>query len=101
MNHTCHADNCKRSVPPKMFMCLPHWNMVPKFAQNDIWKTYRRGQEIDKNPSSQYIKATQVARMFVAMREKGFSESEIIECLINMKTKAEKLAQADGAEEGK
>lgn len=71
MTHTCHAIGCKAEVPPKLFMCLKHWRMVPKVGQDDIWKHYRIGQEIRKDPTSEYIKAAQRAQAFVLMKEKG------------------------------
>ena len=69
--HTCHAIDCNACCPPKMFMCLRHWRMLPKFAQNDIWKEYRLGQEIRKNPSNEYIKAAQRAQILVLNKEKN------------------------------
>lgn len=68
-----------------MFMCLPHWRMLPKTFQNDIWANYRPGQEIRKDPTNEYIKATQAARLIVAMREKGFSLQEISSALLGMR----------------
>jgi hypothetical protein len=53
--HLCHAIGCARAVPPKMLMCLPHWRMVPRELQQEVWRTYRPGQEIDKRPSVEYI----------------------------------------------
>lgn len=84
MSHHCHADGCQKEVPPKMFMCLKHWRMVPKTFQNDIWKHYRPGQEIDKNPTNDYVKATQRARAIVRLREAGFTIDEVIKGLMDM-----------------
>ena len=55
MTHTCHATGCNRAVPPKYLMCGKHWAMVPKSQQLEIWRHYRPGQEIDKNPSAAYL----------------------------------------------
>jgi hypothetical protein len=76
MNHTCHAHGCKKLVPPKMLMCLKHWRMVPKFAQDDIWRTYRPGQEIVKNPSNDYLKAQQAAVILVLLKEMNLPEDQ-------------------------
>ncbi len=70
MKHLCHAIGCKVSVPPKMLMCLKHWKLVPREAQNDIWKTYVPGQEIRKDPTTEYLKAQQRAMAFVLKAEK-------------------------------
>ena len=69
MTHHCHAHNCTRSVPPKMFMCRTHWFMVPKDMQSAIWRTYRPGQEIDKRPSDDYLRAASAAVKKVAAKE--------------------------------
>ena len=67
--HKCHADRCQKQVPPKMFMCLAHWKMVPFALQKAIWATYRPGQEVDKNPSEAYLKNAQEAIAAVSQRE--------------------------------
>ena len=68
-NHTCHAEGCDIEVPPRMHMCLPHWRMVPKAVQELIWKHYRPGQEIDKQPSVEYIATAFVSISCVALKE--------------------------------
>lgn len=73
MKHKCHAHECTKSVPPKMLMCLIHWKMVPKFAQDEIWRAYVPGQEIRKNPTDQYLKAQQVAVVLVLVKERGYA----------------------------
>lgn len=67
--HTCHATNCNQRVPPKMFMCLHHWRMIPPVMQKRIWAAYRPGQEVDKRPSEEYLKVTAEAIRFVRERE--------------------------------
>lgn len=69
MNHTCHAYGCNQRINPTLLMCLKHWRMVPKFAQNDVWATYRPGQEVRKDPSNDYMKAQQRARVLCYMIE--------------------------------
>lgn len=65
MNHTCHAIGCTKEVPPKMFMCLKHWRQVPRALQLKIWKHYRPGQEINKQPSPEYLAAANEAKLAV------------------------------------
>lgn len=67
--HSCHAYGCDTTVPPKMFMCLRHWRMLPKAMQREVWGAYRPGQEIDKQPSALYLAVTRRAIAFIADRE--------------------------------
>ena len=55
MTHTCHFPTCSKPVAPKLWGCRKHWFMLPKHLRDKIWKTYRPGQEIDKNPSREYL----------------------------------------------
>jgi hypothetical protein len=43
--------------------------MTPKHLQKEIWRTYRRGQEIDKQPSAEYMEAQRAAIEAVAQLE--------------------------------
>lgn len=69
MSHRCHASGCGKAVPPNLLMCLKHWRMVPRAEQREVWRTYRRGQEIDKRPSPEYLAAATAAIQAVAERE--------------------------------
>ena len=89
MIHTCHAFGCEKPVPPKMLMCLKHWKMLPRTAQNDIWKEYVRGQEIRKNPTNEYLKAQQRAVVLVLSKERGIDlESAIRLAFPHLKEKS-------------
>lgn len=57
MKHTCHWPGCQVEVPPKLWGCKKHWFMVPKEMKEELLKHYRPGQEIDKDPSEEYIDA--------------------------------------------
>ncbi len=50
-------------------MCLNHWHMVPNAVQDLIWKHYRPGQEIDKEPTIEYIATAFVSISCVALKE--------------------------------
>lgn len=63
-------------VPPKLLMCAKHWKMVPFPLQQLVWKHYRRGQEIDKNPSAQYLEVMRKAIEAVAAEEARQSVDE-------------------------
>lgn len=67
--HTCHAMGCDEHVPPAMFMCRRHWFMVPKDMRNEIWRTYRPGQESTYRPSAAYIAASTTAVNWLADHE--------------------------------
>ena len=69
MPHRCHAIGCEAEVPPTMLMCRAHWFAVPKPLRKDVWRLYRRGQEITKDPSPEYLAAARAAIDAVARRE--------------------------------
>lgn len=61
MAHKCHWPTCEKNVPPNLWGCKDHWYRLPKKLRDKIWATYRAGQEIDKNPSADYLEvATEV-----------------------------------------
>lgn len=61
MSHTCHVPGCGVEVRPALLMCGGHWRLVPKPLQDRVWRTYRRGQEVDKQPSADYLAAARAA----------------------------------------
>jgi hypothetical protein len=67
--HLCHAKDCTARVPPRMFMCLRHWRMVPVALQRRVWATYVPGQELRKDPTPGYIEAARAAIDAVAQQE--------------------------------
>lgn len=79
MPHTCHAYNCKLPVPPKLLFCAKHWRMTPVNVQRLIWKTYREGQEIDKQPSREYLFVQRAAVWAVFVEEGGCTWPDVPE----------------------
>ncbi|MBD6620837.1 hypothetical protein FNW02_35080 [Komarekiella sp. 'clone 1'] len=67
--HKCHAFGCDEHIHPRFLMCAKHWAMVPKRSQTKVLKTYRKGQEIDKNPSNEYLFAAKEAIQAVQIKE--------------------------------
>jgi len=67
--HTCHATGCAVPVEPKFLMCPRHWKMVPRAIQQEVWRRYRVGQEIDKQPSPEYLAVMKQAIDIVAKKE--------------------------------
>ena len=63
--HTCHWPGCDKAVPPAMWGCGPHWFTLPKAARDDILSTYRKGQEIDKRPSADYVRVAQAVQEWI------------------------------------
>lgn len=52
-----------------MFMCRPHWYMVPRNLRAAIWANYVPGQEMRKDPTPEYLEYAQKAVDAVARRE--------------------------------
>lgn len=55
MAHTCHWPGCDKEVPPKLWGCQRHWYTLPANLRARVWAAYRPGQEIDKQPSPEYL----------------------------------------------
>jgi alkylhydroperoxidase family enzyme len=68
-HHRCHARGCDTPVPPRKLFCLRHWRMTPAPLQREVWRHYRPGQEIDKQPSGAYLRAMLDAIAAVAAAE--------------------------------
>jgi hypothetical protein len=53
--HHCHWPTCDAKVPPAMWGCKKHWAMLPYNLRGKIWVNFSPGQEIAKNPTTNYI----------------------------------------------
>lgn len=60
MTHYCYANRCKVKVPQEMLMCYKHWQLVPEWLKDKVWKSYQPGQF-----SEGYIKAISLAKDYV------------------------------------
>lgn len=67
--HLCHARGCKTPVPPLMFMCKPHWFMLPQRMRDAVWAEYVPGQEERKDPTPEYLAVTMECIDYVAAKE--------------------------------
>jgi hypothetical protein len=52
-----------------MFMCGPHWRMVPAVLRARVWAVYVPGQEIRKDPTREYLDVAREAIEAVAAKE--------------------------------
>ena len=68
MNHTCHWPDCEIEVPPGLWGCRRHWFLLPRRLRSKIWRTYKKGQEITKNPSKDYLEAAQEVQDWIRSR---------------------------------
>jgi hypothetical protein len=71
VTHTCHWPKCERPVPPAMWGCREHWYKLPKFLRDKIWRTYRPGQEITKDPSPAYVEAALEVQRWILNYERA------------------------------
>lgn len=76
--HTCHWPGCERQVPPAMWGCRAHWFRLPKAIRDDIWLTYRPGQEADLRPSAEYLDAARRAQAWIAEHVREDAQGRIL-----------------------
>jgi hypothetical protein len=65
VTHTCHWPGCGKEVPPAMWGCKAHWFSLPRDLRARIWATYRRGQEVTKTPSPEYLAAARDVQTWI------------------------------------
>jgi hypothetical protein len=65
-DHTCHWPGCTRQVPPAMWGCKAHWYALPQDLRDQIWRTYRPGQEKTLTPSRAYVEAALKVQAWIA-----------------------------------
>jgi len=70
IKHYCHWPGCPTEVPPKLWGCKTHWFKLPKYLRARIWATYRPGQEIDKNPSPEYLTVAKDVQRWIQEQDK-------------------------------
>lgn len=63
------AQDCPKRVPPRLLFCGAHWKLVPKKLQALVWRVYKDGQEIRKDPTREYLWVQRTCVALVAMRE--------------------------------
>lgn len=69
--HRCHWPGCPAEIPASLWGCRRHWFALPKAIRREIWRHYRKGQEITKDPSPQYIAAARAAREWIYANAQG------------------------------
>lgn len=65
-NHHCHWTGCDKNVPPAMWGCKKHWFKLPARLRARIWRTYRPGQEVTKDPSADYLAVAKEVQDWIA-----------------------------------
>lgn len=65
----CRAQECPTEVTPEMFMCPPHWSMVPAALRDSLKATAPSGQHLDEDPSPEYLAFAKAAIAEVAHKE--------------------------------
>jgi hypothetical protein len=65
MSHKCHHPDCTVLVDPSLWGCSLHWNQLPINLKADLKKSYREGQEINKRPNREYLKAALAIRLHI------------------------------------
>lgn len=69
--HDCHG-GCGKQCPPSMWGCRECWYKLPLPMRNEIWQTYKIGQEITLTPSQAYLDIAHKAETFLReLRERG------------------------------
>ncbi len=63
--HKCHWPDCNKQVPPAMWGCSKHWFILPANLRAKIWRAYRPGQEIDREPSKDYLNIAHEIQEFI------------------------------------
>lgn len=66
--HHCHWPGCQRQVPPAMWGCPKHWFTLPKAIRDEIWRTFKPGQEKTMTPSPAYVAAAKRAQDWISQR---------------------------------
>lgn len=67
MSHHCHAHACTVEVPPARFCCPRHWHSLRREMQDAVWREYRKGQELTKDPTARYLAVQQRAVAEIAL----------------------------------
>lgn len=69
-SHTCHWPGCEAEVAPSMWGCKPHWTRLPQSIKQEILEHYRAGQDVDKRPTVDYLRAARNAVAWAANQTK-------------------------------
>lgn len=66
--HICHWPGCGREVPPAMWGCKTHWFRLPARLRAKVWRAYRPGQEVTKDPSAEYLAVAHEVQAWIAQQ---------------------------------
>ncbi len=48
-----------------MWGCVPHWFVLPKALRDELWASYRPGQEVGKRPTPEYMAAARAIQDWI------------------------------------
>lgn len=68
-DHHCHWPGCTELVAPALWGCRKHWYQLPISLRSRIWKAYRPGQEIAKNPSEEYLEVAKDVQEWIEINK--------------------------------
>lgn len=93
LTHHCHALECVVPTDPVELMCSRHWSMVPPALAAAVIDLYRPGQEIDKQPTGEYVIAAFRAIYAVAVTEGTATTAEADHMIDVISRRAGKLVR--------
>ena len=70
----CSWPGCDKLVDRRMWGCTSHWFKLPTAIRKRIWETFRPGQELDGNPSVEYLDAFRNAHTWIVSSLKPMSD---------------------------
>ncbi|MDZ7893861.1 MAG: hypothetical protein U5M50_02195 [Sphingobium sp.] len=76
--HHCHWPGCEAQVPPAKWGCLKHWRMLPKHLRDEVWRTYRPGQERDMRPSAAYLSVAKRIQEWIGKQVAGSGQGKLL-----------------------
>jgi len=82
--HHCHWPGCEQQVPPAMWGCSYHWFKLPRPLRDQIWATYKPGQELAGTPSAAYVEAAKAVQAWIADNDAKLGSATIHSTQLNL-----------------
>ena len=68
--YPCLVDDCDATVLRPELMCPQHWTMIPAALQTSLMATYRPGQEVDGDASTEHLAYVKAAKADIAHKQR-------------------------------